>query len=136
MEKGALRVFCDGGARGNPGPAASAFVIFSPEGKILAKEGKSIGQATNNVAEYKAVLFALRWLSKKNKEGKILFFLDSQLVASQLTGKFKIKDKKLLDLVFKIKELEKNFTGKIIYKNIPREKNKMTDSLVNQTLDN
>lgn len=135
MEKGVLKVFCDGGARGNPGPAASAFVVFSPDGKILAKEGKSIGQATNNVAEYKAVLFALEWLSKRNKEEKILFFLDSQLVVSQLNGRFKIKDKKLLDLVFKIKELEKNFTGKIIYKNIPREKNKMTDSLVNQTLD-
>lgn len=136
MEKGALKIYCDGGARGNPGPAASAFIVFSPEGKILAKEGVHIGEATNNVAEYKAIVFALEWLSKKSKEDNILFFLDSQLVVNQLNGKYKIKNKKLLELVFEIKELEKNFSGKIIYKNIPREKNKITDSLVNQTLNN
>lgn len=133
-----LKIYCDGGARGNPGPAAAAFVIFSPEGKILVKEGRSIGQATNNVAEYKAVIFALEWLIEKERAdgNDALFFLDSQLVVNQLNGKFKIKDKKLVELVFKIKELARNFSGKIIYRNIPREKNKITDSLVNQTLDN
>lgn len=129
-----LRVYCDGGARGNPGPAASAFIVVSPDGKILVKKGVFIGETTNNIAEYKAVLFALEWLLDSRYSGEVIFFLDSQLVVNQMTGKFKIKNKNLLDIVFKIKSLEKKFKGKIFYKSIPREQNKITDLLVNKTL--
>lgn len=134
MTKKTLRVYCDGGARGNPGPAASAFIVISPEGKILAKKGVFIGETTNNVAEYSAVVSALEWLLDSRYSGETVFFLDSQLVVKQMTGKFKIKNKKLLDLAFKIKSLEKKFKGKIFYKNIPREQNKIADLLVNKTL--
>lgn len=134
MTKKTLKVYCDGGARGNPGPAASAFIVISPDGKILVKKGMFIGETTNNVAEYSAVISALEWLLDSRYSGETVFFLDSQLVVNQMTEKFKIKNKKLLDLVFKIKSLEKKFKGKIFYKNIPREQNKITDLLVNKTL--
>lgn len=134
MSGKSLKVYCDGGARGNPGPAASAFVVVSPDGKILAKKGVFIGETTNNIAEYKAVVFALEWILESRYSGEIIFFLDSQLVVNQMTGKFKIKNKKLLELAFKIKSIEKEFKGKIFYKNIPREQNKITDLLVNKTL--
>lgn len=130
-----LRVYCDGGARGNPGPAASAFIAVSPDGKILVKKGVLIGETTNNVAEYTAVVFALEWLLDSRYSGEVIFFLDSQLVVNQMTGKFKIKNKNLLGIALKIKSLEKKSKGKIFYKNIPREQNKITDLLVNKTLD-
>lgn len=136
MQENFLTVYCDGGARGNPGPAASAFVVLSSKGEIVGKQGKKIGETTNNVAEYKAVLFALEWLVGNSYTDKeINFNLDSLLVVNQLTGKYKIKNKNLMELVFKIKQLEKKFSKGIFYKGIPREKNKITDSLVNQTLD-
>lgn len=135
MEKSQVRIYCDGGARGNPGPAASAFVIFNANGKVLAKEGRFIGQTTNNVAEYKAVLFALEWLLQNTKNQDAVFFLDSQLVVNQLTGRFKVKNKKLMELVKTIKNLERIFSRKIVYKNVSRKQNKITDSLVNKTLD-
>lgn len=134
MIKGTLRVYCDGGARGNPGPAASAFIVVSPDGKILVKKGVFIGETTNNIAEYKAVLFALEWVLDLRYSGEVIFFLDSQLVVNQMTGKFKIKNKNLLSIALKIKSLEKKFRGNIFYKNIPREQNKITDLLVNKTL--
>lgn len=134
MTKKTLRVYCDGGARGNPGPAASAFIVVLPDGKILVKKGVFIGETTNNIAEYKAVLFALEWLLDLRYSGEVIFFLDSQLVVNQMTGKFKIKNKNLLSIASKIKSLEKKFRGKIFYKNIPREQNKITDLLVNKTL--
>lgn len=134
MERQLLKIYCDGGARGNPGPAASAFVIFGTNGKVLAKSGRFIGHATNNVAEYKAVIFALEWLLQNTKNQGALFFLDSQLVVNQLTGRFRVKDKKLIELSRIIKNLEKNFSGRIVYKNISRRQNKITDFLVNQTL--
>lgn len=129
-----LRVYCDGGARGNPGSAASAFIVISPDGKILVKKGVFIGETTNNVAEYSAVVFALEWLLDSRYSGEVIFFLDSQLVVNQMTGRFKIKNKNLLNIAFKIKSLEKKFKGNIFYKDIPREQNKIADLLVNKTL--
>lgn len=134
MEK--LEIYCDGGARGNPGPAASAFVIYK-NGEVAHKEGRFLGTATNNVAEYMAVLFALEWLVEDGgyKEHEIQFFLDSELVAKQLMGLFKIKNEKLRNLAIRVKNLEKEFSGKVFYKNLPREKNVLADALVNKTLD-
>lgn len=130
-----IRIYCDGGARGNPGPAAAAFLAFDKNGKLLEKDGRFIGRATNNVAEYTAVILALEWLIKKINNGNTVFFLDSELVVNQLTGKFRIKDKKLIELAMCIKQIEKKFPGKIFYKSIPRSKNKTADALVNKTLD-
>ncbi len=128
-----LKINCDGGARGNPGPAAYGFVV--KDGPKLLKEGAGyIGKTTNNVAEYTAVVEALNWLKKEKPKADLTFFLDSQLVVSQLNGIFKVKDAKIRELVLKVRELESAF-NKIMYYHIPREENKDADRLVNRALD-
>ena len=139
-EKQALLIFTDGGARGNPGPAAIGFIIKDNHGSILIEQGKYIGQTTNNVAEYQAVVEALTWLKNNFKMKELLsnqidFFLDSNLVVNQLNGRFKIKDTKLKNLIIKVRSLEKEISEKIFYHFIPRQKNHHADFLVNQTLD-
>ncbi len=138
-----VSIYCDGGARGNPGKAASAFVVKNEEGKVIYEEGKYIGIATNNVAEYSAVFFALTWLLQMSRSNppaggqitNVNIFLDSELVARQLRGEYKIKNKNLMEYVFKIKKLEKEIGREINYKNIPRSQNALADHLVNETLD-
>lgn len=134
-----LTVFADGGARGNPGPAAIGFVIKESSGKILHQQGKFIGQATNNVAEYQSVIEALEWI--KNNEGiprsghcTINFFLDSKLIVNQLNGLFKVKETKMRDLIIKVRQLEREVGGNVSYHLIPRQKNWLADSLVNRIL--
>ena len=134
MEK--ISVFTDGGARGNPGPAAAAFVVLEG-GKIIYKFSKRIGKTTNNVAEYQAVIEALKWVKgwlAGSESGCINFYLDSQLVVNQLNGFFKVKDTKLRSLIIQTKILEQKIPGKIFYHFVPRSKNKIADSLINQTL--
>jgi ribonuclease HI len=134
-----FNVFCDGGARGNPGPAATGFLIKDQRGKILEKTGKFLGQTTNNVAEYQAVIEALKWLSQSsviNHQSSVInFFLDSRLVVNQLNGLFKIKNGKLRELVVEIRQLEQRVGGNVSYQFIKREKNQEADQLVNQVLD-
>lgn len=131
-----ITIYSDGGARGNPGPAASAFVILDDNGKVLTKKGFFLGKTTNNVAEYKAVIFALHDIKNKPVKPEIInFFLDSELVVKQLNGFYKVKDKKLQQLVIEIKNMERELNIKINYQAIPREKNKIADFLVNKTLD-
>lgn len=128
-----MQIFTDGGSRGNPGPAAYGFVAKNKD-KTLIKGFSTIGIATNNTAEYTAVIEALKKLSKTHKDEDLDFFLDSQLVVSQLTGKYKIKNESIKILVTEVKKLEKNFK-KISYTHIPREQNKEADALVNLALD-
>jgi len=131
-----LFIFCDGGARGNPGPAGIGFLIKDSQGRILTEKKEFIGRATNNVAEYQAVIKALETIVQFFPQPAFLnFYLDSQLVVNQLSGKFKIKNSGLMALVIKIKNLEKKVKGLVFYHHIPREKNKQADSLVNQALD-
>lgn len=131
-----LVVFCDGGARGNPGPGASAFLIFQ-KGKEIKRDSKFLGKVTNNVAEYYAVLIALSWILENKPEdiNQIIFNLDSQLVARQLGGIYKVKEIKLKTFVTRIKEIEVTINKKIIYLYIPRNKNKIADKIVNDTID-
>jgi len=132
-----LIVFTDGGARGNPGEAAYGFVICDQNKKIIHREGRRIGKATNNMAEYKAVIAALSWIIKNLlpiKNANIEFFLDSNLLVQQLMGKYKVKEEKLRDLFFTVKELERKAGAKIEYRHIPREQNKEADRLVNLAL--
>lgn len=133
-----LKIFTDGGSRGNPGPAAIGVYIVNTDGKEIVKLAEQIGVTTNNVAEYSAVILALNWLKKNLDEDKIsenrfAFFLDSSLVVNQLTGNFKVKDFELKNLVIKIKNLEKQIDGEISYHHIPREENKVADFLVNSS---
>lgn len=133
-----LTIFCDGGARGNPGPAACAFIVYHAQ-KIVYQQGIFLGVATNNQAEYQAVLHALQWLSTMNHELRaISFFLDSELVVKQLTGLYKIKDPILQQLANQIKQLlsTKHYAlSTVHFSHIPRAKNSAADLLVNQTLD-
>lgn len=130
-----LKIYCDGGARGNPGPGASAFIV-EKEGKVIFKQGKYLGRVTNNTAEYNGVLMAMNWLKENPfKPEEIIFTLDSELVVNQLSGKFKIKNENLRNLFYAVKEIEKTLSIKIFYQAVPRHKNKLADLLVNQTLD-
>lgn len=134
-----ITVFTDGGARGNPGPAALGVYITDEKGNVLAKIGKYLGKTTNNIAEYKAILEAFDWLLKNKdhtKFKKVMFFMDSQLAASQLTGIYKIKNNTIREIVFEIRTKENQLNVPITYNHIPREKNTEADLLVNLTLDN
>lgn len=132
-------IHTDGGARGNPGPAAIG-VVVEAEKKEIAGFGKTIGETTNNVAEYTAVIEALRWLinypiTKLSSSQIIQFYLDSTLVVNQLNGVFRVKDAKLRELLLQVRALEQQVRGTIIYDAIPREQNSRADYFVNKALD-
>ena len=136
MKKGrAGRVFSDGGARGNPGPAAIGVVVCGLDGQILKEHQETIGEATNNVAEYRAVLKGLQ-LAKEAGLSEIQYFVDSELVARQLSGVYRVKTPHIKDLYLLVKERERDFQ-KVTYQQVPRthEKIKWADRLVNQALD-
>ena len=130
------KVFCDGGAMGNPGPAAAAFVV-EVGGKVIAKEGKFLGKATNNVAEYQAAILALEWIvdNQNDLPAEITFVHDSELIARQLSGLYKIKNENLRNLYFSAKSLEQKINSKINFVSVPREHNKIADFLVKKILD-
>jgi ribonuclease HI len=134
-----LVIYTDGGARGNPGPAAIG-VVIQKEGQALKKYAEFIGQATNNQAEYQAVIFALRKVKllfgkKKAKTMAIEVYLDSELVVKQLNHQYKIKEKDLQPLFIKVWNLMLDF-DQVNFKYISREENQEADRLVNQALDN
>lgn len=127
-----FEVWCDGGARGNPGHAAYGFLVRA--GDVTIKKGQGyIGIATNNVAEYTAVVAALTWLGQKHPREDLTVHLDSQLVVRQLAGLYKVKDAKLRQLIFQIRQLEASF-GEVYYNHLSRAQNKEADRLVNEVL--
>ncbi len=131
-----LIVHTDGGARGNPGPAAVGVVIETDSRKRVAEFGKRIGETTNNVAEYTAVVEALKEIrNRKYRDNTLHFFLDSNLVVQQLNGTFKVKDAKLRELLIAVRMLEQEVGGEVSYDYVPREENSRADRLVNQALD-
>ncbi len=137
MQNNILTINTDGGSRGNPGPAACAFVV-GLDGKVLAEGSKYLGVATNNIAEYEGVLLATNWiLENKTKiaDREILFLLDSELVVKQVSGIYKIKKSELQTLSLLIHKNINTAGIKIYFKNIPREQNKAADRLVNEELD-
>lgn len=132
-----LIIYTDGGSRGNPGPAAIGVVIG--EGAAAKKYSETIGMATNNEAEYKAIIFALKKTKallgkEKIKNTEIEVRMDSELAAKQLNGEYKVMDEKIKMFWMNIWNLRIDF-GKIIFKHIPREKNKEADQLLNKALD-
>lgn len=132
-------VFTDGGSRGNPGPAALGVFIQAEDGKELARIGKRLGETTNNVAEYSAIIEAFNWLlENKQKLGiqSVDFFMDSQLACSQLNGLYKVKNPRIRDFVFELRQKEAKLQIPINYAHVPREQNKKADFMVNQALDN
>ena len=126
-------IFSDGGARGNPGPAGIGAVLYDSKKQVLAKISKYIGEATNNQAEYQALITAL----KKAKElagQEIDVFLDSELVVKQLNHEYKVKNKELAPLFLEAHNLSLGFS-KITFTHVYRENNKEADRLVNEVLD-
>ena len=128
-----LIIYTDGGARGNPGPAAIGVVVGEK------KYGETIGETTNNVAEYKAVIFALKkakaLLGKnKTKETEILVNLDSELILKQINGEYKVLDADMQPLFIEVWNLKQDFK-KVEFNHIPREQNKEADRMVNKALD-
>jgi len=126
------RLYSDGGARGNPGPAAIGAVLYEGT-KIIGQVSESIGSTTNNQAEYRAILAGLE-LALANKVKELRCFLDSELVVEQLNRNYKVKDKELAKLFVKVWNLSQQFK-KISFQHVRREQNKLADKLVNQALD-
>ncbi len=123
----------DGGARGNPGPAAVGIVIRNIKNEIVLERGRYIGEATNNEAEYYALIDGLT-AAKEKKADQVDCYLDSEFVVNQLKGTYKVKNERMKVLWEKTKVLEKNFKS-VTYTHIVRSKNTEADKIVNQVLD-
>ncbi|MGI8427330.1 MAG: reverse transcriptase-like protein [Actinomycetota bacterium] len=128
-----LRIHTDGGARGNPGPAGIGVVLDDGEGQIIAEEGRGIGWATNNVAEYEGLIEGLR-LALANGATELDVFMDSVLVVQQMKGIFKVKHPGLRPLHATARDLAKKF-DKVTFRAIPREHNTEADLLANEGID-
>ena len=128
-----IKVFCDGGARGNPGPAAVGVVGYDNDNKIF-EISKRIGETTNNVAEYTAVIAALTKLTEVKLLNRIHFSLDSELVVKQLNGEYRVKDIKLKQLYANVMCLLSKFTD-VTFEHTRRKNNSYADKLVNDALD-
>ena len=126
-------VHVDGGARGNPGPAAVAAVAAEPDGGVLAERNAYIGEATNNVAEYRAVLLGLE-LAKGLGATEVEVVNDSELVARQIGGQYKVKNAGLRPLHLETMQALREFAGWSV-RSVRRESNERADELVNEALD-
>lgn len=123
----------DGGSRSNPGPAGLGFVIYSPEEEVLFERGEYIGEATNNVAEYKALIRALE--TARDMQGTDLHVrMDSELIVKQISGEYKVKDPTLRELFAEVQTLLKHFNS-VTFEHVLRKYNKAADAMVNQAID-
>lgn len=128
-----LTIYTDGGARGNPGPAGIGCAILDEQGNAVEEISKYIGEATNNQAEYQALIAGLA-KAKELGAKQVEVFLDSELVVKQLNREYRVKDKDLAPLFVQAYNLTLGFK-KVIFKHIRREKNELADKLVNSALD-
>ena len=126
-------VHVDGGSRGNPGPAAGAAVVSTPDGETLAQASELLGVATNNVAEYRGLLLGLRRASELGAT-EVDLINDSELVAKQLSGVYKVKHPDMLPLHAQATAALRAFEHWSI-RSVPREQNAQADALVNAALD-
>ncbi len=137
MEK--IITYTDGGSRGNPGPAAAGVYITDVKGEVVHEEKKTLGNATNNFAEYYGVMLALQTLKqlygKKSKTMQFEIRLDSELVQKQLSGIYQIKEPGLVPMFIEIHNMRVASFPNITFVHVPREKNKEADRLVNEALD-
>ncbi len=133
-------LYTDGGARGNPGPAAAGVVIYDAKLKEIAKFATFLGIATNNQAEYQALILGLGRIQKligdahRLAETSVEVFLDSELIVKQLQGEYRVKNKDLKPLVAKVEELAGKFEH-VAFRHVFRDKNTLADKLLNRELD-
>lgn len=133
-------LYADGGARGNPGPAGSGAVVFDQAGKRVIEVADYLGIATNNVAEYEAVLRGLKKLQEEYPEGyfagaELLIRMDSKLVIEQLKGVYKVKHPNLVPRYFEVKNTIARHFPNVSFEHVRREYNKDADALANQAMD-
>ena len=128
-----VRLFTDGGARGNPGPAAAAFVLEREDGSVLDAHGAAIGMQTNNVAEYTALVNGLRRAAELGVT-EVEVVSDSELMVKQMRGEYKIKNAALRELSLEVTRLARGFEH-VTYTAVRREHNELADRLVNDALD-
>ncbi len=127
------RLFTDGGARGNPGPAAYGYVLEAEDGTVLDARGVAIGVATNNVAEYRALLEGLAEAAERGvRELEVLS--DSELLVKQMRGEYRVKNQALRSLSEEARGLARR-VGRVTYRAVRREHNELADRLVNEALD-
>lgn len=128
-----LIIFSDGGARGNPGPAGIGAVLYNEDKKIVAEISQYLGETTNNQAEYRALIAALKKARELGGQ-EIACYLDSELVVKQLNREYKVKNKDLAPLFLEVYNLSLGFQ-KVSFIHIPREKNSVADRLANEAMD-
>jgi len=127
------RLHTDGGARGNPGPAAYGYVLEADDGTVLAAEGKAIGVATNNVAEYSGLIAGLAKAGELDVP-EVEVYSDSELMVKQMRGEYRVKNEALRALSLEASRLARRL-GKVHYHHVVREHNELADRLVNEALD-
>jgi ribonuclease H / adenosylcobalamin/alpha-ribazole phosphatase len=127
------KLFTDGGARGNPGPAAYGYVLESEDGAVLAAHGEAIGTATNNVAEYRALIAGLEKALELGAD-HLEVVSDSELLVKQMRGEYKVKNAALRELSLQAASLAREL-GSVSYTAVRREHNELADQLVNEALD-
>jgi len=127
------RLFTDGGARGNPGPAAYGFVLEAEDGTVLAAEGQAIGETTNNVAEYSGLIAGLR-KAVELQVPDVEVVSDSELMVKQMRGEYKVKNEALRELSLEAARLARQL-GNVEYRHVKRAHNELADRLVNEALD-
>lgn len=127
-----LKIFIDGGAVGNPGPAGAGVVIYDENGKLIKKVSKFLDKETNNQAEYHALILALIW-ARELQAKWVEIYSDSELLVKQIKGEYKIKNKNIKPL-FVVAKFLLQFFEKVLFFNIPRKKNKEADKLVKMAI--
>jgi ribonuclease HI len=127
------KLFTDGGARGNPGPAAYGYVLEDDAGAILDKRGEAIGRATNNVAEYRGLIAGLERALELGVDD-LTVVSDSELMVKQMRGEYRVKNEALQDLSLRASRLARQL-GRVEYTNVRRAENELADALVNAALD-
>ena len=127
------RLSTDGGARGNPGPAAFAYVLEADDGRVLAAHGEAIGTATNNVAEYRALVAGLEKALELHVD-EVEVVSDSELLVKQMRGEYKVKNEALRELSTEAARLARQLRS-VSYTAVRREHNELADQLVNEALD-
>jgi ribonuclease HI len=127
------RLSTDGGARGNPGPAALGYVLETEDGTVLAAHGEAIGVATNNVAEYRALVAGLSRAAELGVD-ELEVVSDSELLVKQMRGEYRVKNSALRELSLEAARLARE-VGRVTYTAVRREHNELADRLVNEALD-
>jgi ribonuclease HI len=126
-------LYTDGGARGNPGPAAFAYVLETDDGTVLDSRGEAIGVATNNVAEYRALVAGLARAAEAGVT-ELEVVSDSELLVKQMRGEYRVKNRALQELSLDASRFARKI-GNVTYRAVRREQNELADSLVNEALD-